>query len=63
MCDRCDQIDKKIEKFKIVAARFTDQQMTEGLADAIAEVEALKGAVHARSRLRSSSEVNTVPKP
>jgi len=52
MCDQCDKIDKQIQKFKIIAARFMDQQMTEGLAVAIAELEARKAALHARSRSR-----------
>lgn len=47
MCDKCDEITKKIERFKAISARFADAQMTEGLAVAIAELEAQKVALHA----------------
>ena len=50
MCDKCDEIDRRIEKFKIIVARYTDKQMVSGIAAAIAELEDEKTALHAERK-------------
>jgi uncharacterized protein YlaI len=46
MCEKCAEIDKRIERFKRIVNRFTDTQMVEGLTRRIDELEAQKSALH-----------------
>ena len=46
MCEKCIEIDKRIERFKRIVNRFTDQQMVQGLTHTIAQLEAEKAALH-----------------
>jgi hypothetical protein len=48
VCARCDEIDQRIERFKIVAARFTDEHLLQAIAAAIAELEQEKAALHSK---------------
>lgn len=47
MCAQCDEIDKKIERFKRIASRSPDKQSKDALAGVIAELEVEKAAIHA----------------
>jgi hypothetical protein len=46
MCEKCAEIDKRIERFKSIVHRFTDPEMVEGLTHRIDELEAQKAALH-----------------
>jgi hypothetical protein len=46
MCDRCVELDKKIEHFHRLAARFTDQALLEGIRELIERAEVEKAALH-----------------
>lgn len=50
VCARCDEIDHRIEHFKVVAARFTDEQLLQGIAAAIAQLEQEKAALHPKPK-------------
>jgi hypothetical protein len=46
MCDRCVELDKKIEHFHRLAARFTDQALLSGIRELIERAEVEKAALH-----------------
>ena len=46
MCDKCDEIDKKIGRFSELARRMIDQQTLDGIAALIKEMESQKAALH-----------------
>ena len=47
MCDKSDELDKKIEHYRRLASQITDQQFVERARALIAELEAEKAALHA----------------
>ena len=42
MCDKCEELDKKIEHYRQLAARVRDPLLTEGVDKIIEEMEAQK---------------------
>jgi hypothetical protein len=50
MCDKCIEIDKKIEHYQRLAARLLDPLTNERIADLIAELEARMAAFHPEQR-------------
>jgi hypothetical protein len=46
MCEKCAELDKRIERFKSIVDPFTDPEMVEGLTRRIDELEAQKAALH-----------------
>jgi hypothetical protein len=46
MCDKCDEIDKTIERYRRIQQRILDQQLADGAQKLIAELEADKAALH-----------------
>jgi len=46
MCDKCAELDKKIEHYRKLAWQIADPLTTERAADLIAEIEAQKAALH-----------------
>ncbi|MBN8987403.1 MAG: hypothetical protein J0H42_04105 [Rhizobiales bacterium] len=46
MCEKCDEIDKTIERYRQIQRRVLDQQLIEGTEKLIAELEADKAALH-----------------
>jgi hypothetical protein len=46
MCDKCVEIDKKIEHLHRLAARFTDQALLDGIRELIERAEVQKAALH-----------------
>jgi hypothetical protein len=48
MCSQCDEIDVEIERLRDLARRMLDQQMLDGIAKLIAELEAKKAELHAK---------------
>lgn len=49
MCEKCKQIDAKIDHFRKLAACAVDQLVLNGLAIAIADLEAGKSALHPKA--------------
>jgi hypothetical protein len=46
MCEQCVEIDKKIEHYRSVASRITDQQTIDGIKGLIERMQAQKLALH-----------------
>jgi len=46
MCETCNELDKKIEHYRQLAARVRDPLLTEGVGKLIEEMEAQKAAFH-----------------
>jgi hypothetical protein len=46
MCDKCEEIEKKIEHYRRISSRITDRLTVEGIARLIARLEAEKAALH-----------------
>ena len=53
MCSQCDEIDARIGSLREIARRVLDQQMLDGIARLIAELEAKKAALHPEQGQRS----------
>jgi hypothetical protein len=46
MCDRCEELDKKIAHYRQLVARVPDRLLTEGVGKMIEEMEAQKTTFH-----------------
>ena len=46
MCDRCVELDGKIEHYQRMASRITDQAMLDGIKELIEQAKAQKAALH-----------------
>ena len=46
MCDKCAELDKKIEHYRSLLFRVTDQQTTEGIRKLINDMQAQRAALH-----------------
>jgi hypothetical protein len=46
MCDRCAELDRKIEHYRKLASGISDRLTIEGIADLIKEMEAQKAQLH-----------------
>jgi hypothetical protein len=46
MCDKCDELDRKIEHYKSLAGRILDQLTLDRLAEMIAQALAEKVSLH-----------------
>jgi hypothetical protein len=46
MCDKCVELDKKIERYRRIAAAIADQFTVDGIKASIAELEAQKVELH-----------------
>ena len=46
MCEKCDDIDAKIVRYKRVASQINDKILQDGLADLIEKMMAEKAALH-----------------
>jgi len=46
MCDKCDELDKKIERYRRVIAAINDQQAIDGIKQLIKDSEAAKIDLH-----------------
>jgi hypothetical protein len=50
MCEKCAEIDRRIERFKVIVARFIDEHMTKAVGVAITDLEAQKAALHPKQK-------------
>jgi hypothetical protein len=46
MCDKCEELDKKIENYRQLAARVRDPLLTEGVGKLIEDMQAQKASLH-----------------
>jgi hypothetical protein len=46
MCDRCVELDGKIEHYQRMASRITDQAMLDGIKELIEQAKVQKAALH-----------------
>lgn len=46
MCDKCNQIDRKIERYRTLSSRITDQLTIDGIAKLVEELLAEKFGLH-----------------
>ena len=46
MCDKCEEIDKKIEHYRRISSSITDQFTINGIKELIVRLEAQKAALH-----------------
>ena len=46
MCDECVKLDKKIDHYRALMVRVTDQLTNEGIGKLIEEMKAQKAALH-----------------
>ena len=46
MCEKCVEIDGKIEHYRIIASRMTDQVMLDGIKQLTTDLQAQKAALH-----------------
>jgi hypothetical protein len=46
MCDKCVELDKKIEHYRRIASSINDQFTVDRIKELIAELEAQKAALH-----------------
>jgi hypothetical protein len=46
MCEKCAELDSKIEHYRFMASRITDQAMHDGIKELIEQMQAQKVALH-----------------
>ena len=46
MCNQCSEIDKKIDHYRLLASRPSDQLMLDGIKQLIERMQAEKAALH-----------------
>jgi hypothetical protein len=46
MCEKCEELDEKIEHYRYLIARVTDRQANEGIGKLIEDMQAQKAALH-----------------
>jgi hypothetical protein len=46
MCDKCVELDSKIEHYRHMTSRITDQPMLDGIKELIERMQAQKLALH-----------------
>jgi beta-phosphoglucomutase-like phosphatase (HAD superfamily) len=46
MCDKCIELDAKIEHYQRMASRITDQPLLDGIKELIERMRAQKAALH-----------------
>jgi hypothetical protein len=50
MCDRCTELDERVEHYRVLLVRITDPQMTEAIAAQIDRLRQEKADLHAKRR-------------
>jgi len=46
MCDQCVELDSKIEHYRFMVSRITDQPLLDGIKELIERMQAQKAALH-----------------
>lgn len=47
MCDKCDEIDRRIERYRFILRNIQDKDFNDRTNELIAELQAQKAALHA----------------
>jgi hypothetical protein len=50
MCERCQELDQKIERYRLIMERVLDDQLAAGITKLIEEAEAEKATLHAEQQ-------------
>jgi hypothetical protein len=50
MCEKCAQLDAKIEHYRRLSFRLTDQRTLEGIEKLIEQMKAQKATIHAEQQ-------------
>ena len=50
MCDKCIELNKKIEHYRTISMRIYDDKTIEGIRKLIAEMEAERASLHPEGR-------------
>ncbi|MBJ7402547.1 MAG: hypothetical protein JHD07_04325 [Bradyrhizobium sp.] len=50
MCEKCNELDKKIEHYKAIQSRVTDRTTLDGIAELIAQLLARKADLHPETK-------------
>lgn len=50
MCEKCDEIDLRIARYKVIATRINDQIALAGIAELIETALAKKAAIHGEAK-------------
>jgi hypothetical protein len=50
MCDKCNELDKKIEHYRLILLSISDQITVERLAGVIGDLQAQKATLHPEPR-------------
>jgi hypothetical protein len=51
MCEKCVEIEKKVEHYQHLASRITDRAMLDGIKELIERMQAQKVALHPKQEL------------
>jgi hypothetical protein len=46
MCEKCTDLEMKIQRYRAMQSRITDKQVLDGIAELIAELLAKKAELH-----------------
>jgi hypothetical protein len=46
MCEKCVELDSKIEHYRLLASRLTDQPLLDGIKELIERMQVQKAAFH-----------------
>ena len=46
MCDKCTELDDKIEHYRLLASRVDDRPLLDGIAGLIQQMQERKAALH-----------------
>ena len=46
MCEKCEELDEKIDHYRNLIARVADRQTNEGIGKLIEDMQAQKAALH-----------------
>jgi hypothetical protein len=54
MCDKCLELDAKVERYRAIRSRITDRFAVQGLTELIAEAQAKQAELHRATEPASS---------
>jgi hypothetical protein len=63
MCEKCDQIDKKIEHYRQMMRAIPDQLTVDRTEELITEMEAQKAALHPKPELAAVQAIEQKKQP
>jgi hypothetical protein len=61
MCERCDQIDVKIDHYRVMAKMITDKTTLDGIDQLCAGLEETKASLHTKADTTEAPLINKKP--